>query len=542
MNTPCFFPGADLILTSAVIHTFDEKKPLAEAVAVSGERIAAVGSNDEIKALASPGTEEIDLGGKLVLPGFTDSHFHYYEWATNKNNINLAPARSFRDMASAVKTRAEISEKGEWILGQGFNESDWPENRIPDKNDLDCLAPDNPVCLWRCDLHLAAANSLALKRAGIHKNTLNPADGIIEKDKNGNPTGILRELAPNLIRAVIPEISEDKIIKNMTQGFTFLHSLGITGIHDIRLMGGMDGAASLRAWQKIREGNQCRVRCHVTLPGEMIDQALALGLRTGFGDDILKIGHLKFFADGGMGARTAWMNEKYRDAEFGMPLTPVNDLKSALDRADSAGLSLMIHAIGTRANREIIAMFHNNEKKQKSNTAIAHRIEHVQMIDPEDLEKLGCLNHVAVSCQPNNLSLDISMIEHCVGKRAAHTYRIKSIMDTGIPTLFSSDAPVCDPRPLAGIFSAVNRRRMDKTPDQGWYMNEAVSVDQAVRAYTINPAAATGVGTNLGSIERGKFADLTVLNRNIYDIDPLDIADVQADLTIFNGRIVYQRK
>jgi len=542
MTTPSEPLPIDLILTNGTIRTMDEAVPTARAVAVSGERIAAVGESKAIQALASSSTEIVDLGGQLVLPGFTDSHFHYYEWAVNKNNLDVASTASLQEMEAALASKAKTLEPGQWLLGQGFNESDWPENRIPDRTDLDRAAPDNPVCIWRCDLHLAVANSLALERAGITKGTEDPEDGIIAKDPAGNPTGVLRELAPNMIRAAIPELSPEQVMDNMEAGFAFLHSLGITGIHDIRLMGGLDGAASLRAWQRIRKRNRCHIRCHVTLPGEMVDQAAALGLQTGFGDDRLRIGHVKFFADGGMGARTAWMKEKYLDGEFGIPLTPVTELERALATADAAGLGVMVHAIGTRANQEVIAMFQRNEAGQRSRVAVPHRIEHVQMIEPEDLEKLAKLKHVAVSCQPNNLSLDISMIDHCVGERASQTYRLKSILDTGVPTLFSSDAPVCNPKPVAGIFSAVNRRRMDNTPKEGWYMDEALTVDQAVRGYTISPAVASGVGEDLGSIKQGKFADMTVLDQNIYDIDPGNIAETKAELTVFNGEIVYRKQ
>ena len=531
----------DIIFINAIIRTQDSTQPIAQAVALKDDKIVAVGTSRDLAAMAGKHTQVVDLGARLMLPGFTDSHFHYFDWALNEDSIDLSTASSFTAMETMVKNKALAAGPGTWILGNGFNETDWPENRIPNRNDLDRQALDNPVCIWRCDLHLAVANSMALKLAGIDENTPDPPMGVIARDKNGLPTGVLRELAPNLIRNVIPYPEEEPLLKTMEKGFDFLHSLGITSIHDIRLMGGLDGAASLRAWQKLEEQGRLAVRCHVSLPGEMTNEAAALGLRTGMGNDFLRIGHLKFFADGGMGARTAWMNDPYLDAELGMPLTPVKELAEKIELADKAGLSVMVHAIGTRANREVVAIFKRIQDLDQSDVRVPHRIEHLQMIEPADIEILAGLENVAVSCQPNNLSLDISMIEQSVGDKGRFTYPLKSVMDKKIPLILSSDASVCNPKPLCGIFSAVNRTRMNRTPVNGWHMEQALSVDQAVEGYTITPATVAGQDGCLGSVTVGKYADLIVLEQNIYEIDPLDIADVRVDMTIFNGKVVYNR-
>ena len=222
-----------------------------------------------------------------------------------------------------------------------------------------------------------------------------------------------------------------------------------------------------------------------------------------------------------------------------MPLTPVDKLKSALEKADAVGLSVMIHAIGDRANREVVRLFKGIKQKGNSQVAIPHRIEHVQMIRPDDLETLAGLGNVVASCQPNNLSLDISMIEMSVGDKSRYTYMLKSILDQGVPLILSSDAPVCNPSPLAGIFSAVTRKRMDKTPKNGWHMEQALSVDEAVKGYTIAPAMAAGVGRDLGSISKGKCADMIVLDKDIYTISPEEILETTVYLTVFDGKIVY---
>lgn len=531
----------DIILHNATIRTQDDGCPSARALAITGKKISCIGSDREVLSLASKETRVMDLDNRLVLPGFSDTHFHFYEWALNYDNINFSSAGSFREMETLISEKAAALDPGDWILGQGFNESEWPEKKMPDRYDLDRVAKDHPVCIWRCDLHLAVANSSALKLAGIGPESPDPEDGEIAKDMSGRPTGVLRELAANLIRDVLPRLSRDSLGENMQKAIRAAHGLGLTSIHDIRLMGGLDGADALKAWQRLRQEDKLFLRCHVALPGEMTDQALDLGLFTGFGDDLLKIGWLKFFSDGGMGARTGWMTEKYLDAGYGMSLTPVEEIERAALKADRAGLSVMVHAIGDRANKEIIDMFHRIESKGQSQCRLPHRIEHVQMILPEDLEKLSTLKNMAVSCQPNNLSLDISMIDACAGARGKYAYTLKSILNTGVPLMLSSDAPVADPNPLAGIYSAVTRQRMNRTPKPGWYMAQALSIEEAVKGYTITPAVASGRGDQLGSISQGKFADLIVLDQDIYTIDPDQIPETRVDLTFFDGKIVHER-
>jgi predicted amidohydrolase YtcJ len=537
----------DLILVNGNFHTQDSERPRVSAVAVAQGRFLAIGEDQEIRELASRDTQIVDLEGRLGLPGMTDSHFHYYDWALGRQELALADVADFQELLERVKARAEETPPGHWILGQGWNEFDWPEPRMPTRDDLDAVAPAHPVALWRCDLHLAAVNSQALERAEIDQNTPNPPDGVIARDASGRPNGILRELAPNLVREVIPNPTDEDLAATMADGISVLHSYGLTGLHDIHLMGGLEAAPAFRAWQRLREKGLLNLRTWVSIPGERLDEAIALGLRTGFGDDILRMGHLKYFADGGMGARTAWMIEPYLDAEYGMPLASMDALKEAFVRADQAGLAVMIHAIGERANREVIGVFEDvfetRVSKGKTGTsapAVPHRIEHVQMIRPEDVSRLARLDLTAC-VQPHNMILDINMIDACVGSRGAFTYAYRQMIDAGIPVIFSSDAPVCDPRPLVGIHALVTRQRKDGTPEGGWYPESRLAVDEAIRGYTLLPAVTHGLGDRLGSITPGKYADLVVLDRDIYTVHPMEIPDAQVVMTIFNGKIVYRR-
>lgn len=531
----------DLILFNGNVQTQDPLNPSASAVAVGPDgRILAVGGNEAVQSLAQGGTRTIDLGGRLVLPGFFDAHFHYFEWAMNRRNLALADAASIEDLLGRVASRGKQRPQGGWIIGQGWNEADWPDPHMPDRRDLDRAAPDHPVVLWRCDMHLAAANSRALEAAGIRTGTPDPPDGIIERDGTGKPTGILRELAINLVRDAMPRASDDAIVTALADGIPELHRLGVTGIHDVRLMGDEDGAPALRAWQQMDAKGDLNLRCWVSISGEYAAEAAAIGLKSGFGNDRLRIGHLKFFMDGGMGARTAWMIDPYEDAGCGMPLIAIPDLERAVYQAQSAGLSVMVHAIGDRANRELIDLFERLPGAKREAPSIPHRIEHVQMIRPEDVPRLARLEIVAC-VQPHNMILDINMVNESVGEKGRWTYAFRSLLDAGIPVMFSSDAPVCDPGPLVGIHAAVTRQRTGGTPEGGWYPESRVTVAEAVHGYTLAPAAAHGAADRLGSIATGKRADLIVLDRNIYTIDPMGIAETRVDMTLFDGRIVYQR-
>ncbi|MGD8991234.1 MAG: amidohydrolase [Desulfobacterales bacterium] len=536
----------DLILLKGNICTLDRQKPQAEAIAVKAGRIIAVGENGAIGALAGQQTERIILNGRLVIPGLMDSHFHFYDWAIGRQQLDLAQVKSLDELLDQVARSAAALPPQKWILGQGWNESDWPAHTMPRRDDLDAMAPAHPVALWRCDLHLVAVNSCALELAGIDATTPDPPDGVIEKDSSGQPTGILRELAPNLIKAVIPAPEADAVVTAMQDGITQLHSLGLTGLHDVRLMGGLEGAPALKAWQLLNEKDKLDLRCWVSLAGERLEEAIALGLRTGLGDNRLHIGHLKYFADGGMGARTAWMLEPYLDAEYGMPLGSMAELAKKISAAEKAGLAVVVHAIGDRANREVITVLEQltelrsqTEGQSFIPPALSHRIEHVQMIRSEDIQRLARLK-VAACVQPHNMILDINMIDESVGPLGRYTYAYKEMIDAGIPVLLSSDAPVCDPSPLVGIHAAVTRQRRDGTPAGGWYPEQRISVADALRGYTTVPAAFYGQARNMGSLTPGKWADMIVLDRDIFQVDPKEIADARVEMTVFDGRIVYQ--
>ncbi len=535
--------AADRVIFNAVIATQNPLQSIAQALAIGRGRILAVGSNDDMLHMAGAGVETIDLDGRLVVPGFIDTHIHFYEWAIKRQGVKLDDLTCLEDLLARVRQAAANRPTGQWIMGQGWNETDWTEPRMPTREVLDQASTNHPVLLWRCDLHLAAANSVALKLAGIDADTPDPPEGRIERSQKGEPTGILRELAINLVRKADTTPDAGKVMQAFADASTALHRRGVTGIHDVRLMADQDGSGSFQTFQKLEQDDRLALRSWVTLPGDRLDDIIGLGLRTGFGNERLRVGHVKFFADGGMGARTAWMIDPFLDAGCGMPLMDMQQLAGDICRADAAGLSVMVHAVGDRANREIINLFKDlNMHRANAGSLgppIPHRIEHVQMIRPEDIDRLHDLG-VALCVTPANMVLDINLIDSAVGEKGRWAYAFRRLMDTGAPVMFSSDCPVCDPDPLTGIHAAVTRQRADGTPQDGWYPQNRVRRTEAIGAYTAIPAAVHRAH-DLGVIAPGNKADLAVLSENILTALPSRIPHIKVDMTFFDGQIVHRR-
>jgi len=540
-------PGTfEIILYNGVFHGSRLDQPIqpgVQAIGIGDGKILAMGGNDDILSLAHSSTAKINLNGRLVVPGFIDSHIHFYEWSLKLGDLQLEKLKSIEELFEVVKQRSRDLPTGQWIMGQGWNETDWPEAVMPNRTLLDQVAPDHPVLLWRCDLHLAVANSKALQIAGIDHNTADPPEGRIERDSSGNPTGILRELAINLVRQAVAPPTEAQIENGFQAGTHELYKLGITGIHDIRLMHDEDGARSFQICQQLDRQKELGLRCWMSFPGHQLDELISLGLRSGFGSDRLRIGHVKFFSDGGMGARTAWMLEPFLDAGCGMVMVDMAELRNDIEKADRNGLAVMVHAVGDRANRELINLFSSLEEQraqQQDGTQpyYPHRIEHMQMIRPEDAKQLRDLN-LAVCVTPYNMILDINLIDHALGELGKWTYSFRRLFDTGAPIMFSSDCPVCHPDPLPAIRAAVTRIRLDGSPAGGWYPDQRVSIAEAVAAYTSIPAR-VHKAYDLGSLTPGCQADLAILSHDIF-AEPADlIGQTAVDMTIFAGQIVHR--
>lgn len=532
----------DLLLYNGKIFTQDARLPHTNAIAIRDGKVLAIGEDEEIQNLATSTTRQIDLEEKRVIPGLIDAHFHFYEWALLQRGLVLGDTSSLVEVQQRVQKTAQETEPGNWIVGQGWNQENWPHPNLPTRIDLDRVAPNNPVILWRTDLHLAWVNTAALNAADITPETVDPDMGLIDRDKTGKPTGILREMAINLIRDVMPVVSAEETDTAMREAMKKAHKLGLTGVHDFRIMGGEDGPPALRAWQRLHANGNLNLRAWVMLPGELLDNVITLGLQTGFGDHTLQIGGTKFFSDGSIGSRTALMLEPFEDGSNGIPLTPMEEIARAISKAHQNEVSTAIHAIGDRAVRELLDVYTEvlGKAERQTKPQIPHRIEHVQHSHPDDLARLAPLGLVA-SVQPLHITDDYQMIEAACGSRSKWAYAFRDLLNAGTVLAFGSDCPVASPNPFWGIHAAVTRRRRDGTPAGCWNPSQCLTVSETIWGYTMGCAYASGQQDVLGSLTPGKLADMVVLNQDIFNVDPMDIAQTQVEMTVFNGKVVFQK-
>ncbi len=536
---------SDLILVNGDIRTQDPSLPKVRALAISSGRIRALGNNDEIRESARPGVEVIDVEGKLVLPGLTDSHIHFHDWALNRKLLPLGQAKTLQEFLDMIASTAPKSGRDSWIAGRGFDEAEWPERRFPTLAELDQAAKGRPVMLYRRDMHLCLANTRAMELAGVSADTPEPKEGQIDRDDSGHPKGVFREQAMDLISRILPPPTEDQAVEAMAEAMPVLNALGLTGIQDQRIWKGYDGQPSFRAWQRLAREGRLSLRCWMNLAGEHLDQAVTLGLRTGFGDDYLRVGHLKYFIDGSMGSTTAWVLEPFTSGGNGITVCSLDDLAEILNRADRNGLATAVHAIGDHAVRKLVDIHAGIAVARKDGgfatpaPSAPHRIEHAQMMRPEDIERLGGLE-VFASIQPLHITDDISIHDRNLGALARFIYPFKDMFDAGVKLASGSDCPVSDPNPMWGIHAAVTRQRRDNSPEGGWYPDQCLTVEDTVESYTLGPARVSGRESELGSLSPGKLGDLVVLDRNIYEIDPSEIHKAKPLLTVVGGDVVYR--
>jgi predicted amidohydrolase YtcJ len=530
---------ADLILRNARIYTVDSARPWAEALACAAGHIVAVGGSDAVMDLAGPGTEVIEAHGRLVLPGLTDAHVHFLDYAIRRHQVSLFGVSDFDEVRWRVRQAVERARPGEWVQGWGWDESLW--GMRPTRAHLDDIAPHTPVVLARMDMHTRWVNSVALRLAGITRETPDPPESRIERDATGEPTGILREWnALQLVEQHIPEPDAATLPGWLREAIADAHRLGLTSIHDQRIQ--REGRRSFQLFQTLHRSGELKLRVHMNIAAEHLAEAATLGLQAGFGDARLWFGHVKAFADGTMGSRTALMLEPYEGEpdNHGMAVTSAEELRALAVQAQKAGFSLAVHAIGDHAVRDVLNVLGGLRQPDDSSPAcpLPHRIEHVQMIHPDDLARLSQHGLVA-SMQPVHLLTDWPVADRVWGRRARYAYAFRSLLDQGTRLAFGSDAPVAPLNPLLGIYAAVTRQDQRGEPQAGWYPEERISVAEAIYGYTMGPAYLAGKQHLQGSLTPGKWADIIVLSRNLFEIPPAEIAETTVDLTIFDGQVVY---
>ena len=529
---------ADLLFVNGKVWTVDKSKPTGEAVAVLGGRILAVGTNVEIKKLEGPNTKVIDLKGKRMLPGFIDNHTHFMSGGFQLQSVDLRYAKNEKEFADLIKRRAEEFPK-RWMTGGDWDHDNWPGGNLPTKELIDPSTPATPVFVNRYDGHMALANSYVLKLAGIDKNTPDPAGGTIVRDKKtGEPTGVLKDAAMSLVYRHVPDPSEEEMLGAAKLALAEARKNGVTSIQDV------SSSADVRVYQILRDRGELTSRFHCRLPLSQWQHLAAVGIRVPFGDDWVRVGSMKEFADGSLGSSTALFFEPFTSdpGTHGLAMDVVLDgqLEKWGMAADRAGLQLSIHAIGDSANSLVLDLF---EKIVKTNPPWDRRfrIEHAQHIAPKDFQRFIKLGVIA-SVQPYHAIDDGRWAEKRIGhERCKTTYPFRTFLDDGVKMCFGSDWTVAPLNPILGVYAAVTRRTTDGANPDGWFPEQKISVQEAIEAYTINCAYAVFEEYEKGSIAPGKLADFVVLAEDILSIDPVKIETASVAMTVVGGKIVYSK-
>lgn len=520
------------------VYTVNEFQPIAQAVVVENNKIVFVGSDKEAKKLIDASAEVIDLNGKLMLPGFIDNHVHFITGGFYLLGIDLRPANSTSEFKQILK---EYSNKfpGKWITGGYWDHEKWEVNDLPTKEMIDEVVSDQPVFVDRLDGHMGVANSYALKLAGITKDTESPDGGLIVKDpKTGEPTGVLKDNAMYLISKHIPEPNAEENYEALLAALEEAKKLGITSVQDITY------GDALNAFQRAKDEGKLTCRIFTRWPISDYKDHIEKNIRAGYGDDLIRMGSLKAFADGSLGSSTAWFFDSYDQDTMttGLAMDIITD--GSMDKwcmdADKHGLQLSVHAIGDKANSYMLDLY---EKISKENPEWDRRfrIEHAQHVRFEDIPRFAEIGVIA-SVQPYHCIDDGVWAEKRIGPdRIKYTYPFKSFLDSGVKVCFGTDWYVAPLNPLLGLYAAVTRRTLDDKNPDGWISEQKISIEDAIKCYTINSAYASFEENIKGSIEVGKLADLIVLSDDILTIDPVKIKDAKVEMTIFDGKIIYKK-
>ncbi len=523
-----------LTLINARIFTMDAGSAEASGLIIEDGKIIRTLTGSSGKEPPAQGNF-LDLGGRVILPGLIDSHLHLRKYAESLDKINCE-TQTKTECLERVREKASSTAPEEWILGHGWNHNNWQDG-YGNAEELDQAAPGHPVYLTGKSLHVSWANTKAMSLAGIDNKTQDPPGGVLERDVDGNPTGILFEEAVKLIEEIIPIPSVEQVASSILKAQESLWEMGITGVHDF------DRELCIQALQLLNQDGLLHLRVLKSIPSEFLDQAIQLEYKTGEGNDWLWFGGVKEFMDGALGPKTAAMLAPYQGSEdMGILLNSEAAIIELGRKAADHGLSLSIHAIGDQANRTLLNALEDirSYEKETGLDPLPHRIEHVQLIDPEDLPRLADLNIIA-SMQPIHATSDMEMADTYWGERTAFAYAPKDQFDQGALVIFGSDAPVESPNPWIGIHAAVTRRRIDGTPGpDGWHPEGRVSIDQALASFTVNPALAAGRENIQGKLAPGYWADLIVLDKDPFSCSTADLSRIQPLGTMVSGKWVYR--
>ena len=525
---------ADYLLFNARIHTIHEALPVAEALAIRGDRIAAVGSNRSLLQ-AFPGARRLDAQNLTIVPGFIDAHMHLMGFGESKREIDLEGATSVEEVVSRLKAHADRIPSGEWLIGRGWDQNRWAEAVMPTRAPLDAAFPDRPVWLRRVDRHVGWANTAAMDAAGVGENPRDPAGGRVLRDDRGAPTGLFLDLAMVRVEDAIPPRDEASHRQSLRAAVDALHGLGITGVHDAGA-----GLATIERYRRAADEGQLGLRVHAMIDGrgDAFDHFCEHGLLH-LHRNLLNVRAVKYFLDGALGSRGAALLADYTDdpGNRGLLRHDADAFVEHVRAAAKCGLQVCTHAIGDQAVRLALDAYERGLTDDERRTG-RHRIEHAQIVHEADMPRLGA-QHVVASMQPVHATSDMAWVEARLGvSRLKGAYAWRSLADGGAPIAFGSDAPVASPNPLLGIHAAVTRTDLEGRPEGGWLPEERVTAAEALRYYTWGAAFAGFQEQETGSLVTGKLADFVVLSEDLLRVPPEDIPSIRIVATFQGGRRV----
>jgi hypothetical protein len=531
-------PAADLIIVNAKVWTSDKNHPTAQAVAVLGDRIVAVGSNSQIEVWCADKTRVINAEGKLLLPGFNDSHVHFVSGGLQLDNVQLNDAKTPEEFARRIGEQAKKTSKGQWIQGGDWDETKWTPAQLPTKELIDPASPNTPVFVNRYDGHMALANSAALRLAGVTSKTPDPPGGTVVRDARGNPTGALKDAAMDYVYKVIPPLSRDQRRLAVKRALAHAASLGVTSVQDMN-----PEYDDIAVYSEFLRRGELTTRIYAAPLITQVDDQAKLGIGRAFGGPYLRIGALKAYADGSLGSATAYFFEPFTDqpSNHGLlsdEMQPLSLMRDRMMKADAAGLQLCTHAIGDQAISMILDLY-SEISRSRGDADRRFRIEHAQHMAAKDFDRFAQLNVIA-SVQPYHAIDDGRWAEKRIGHdRASRTYAFRTLLDHGVRLALGTDWNVAPLNPMLTIYAAVTRATLDGKNPNGWFPEQKLTVAEAVEAYTVGSAHAEFQEKEKGSITPGKLADMVLLGDDIFSIDLVRIRDVKVLKTIVGGKTIW---
>lgn len=522
-------------VVNARIWTGDDAQPWAQALVIDGDKLAVVGTNDE--ARKANAEQIVDAGGRLLVPGFTDAHTHFREGGFGLASVQLRDARTRDEFVARIKAFAATVPAGTWITGGNWDHSLWG-GELPTREWIDAVTPDHPVWINRLDGHMSLANSAALKLAGITRATKDIPGGAIVRDRKGEPTGVLKDNAMGPVDAVVPAPSTEMKDRALLAAMKYVNEQGVTTVHN---MGTWDDLAT---FARAAKAKTLTTRIYAVTPlskWEQLRDAVAAktyGGADGRGDEWLRVGGLKGFMDGSLGSHTAAFDEPFADSpkDRGLLVNPPEKMYEWISAADKAGLQVMVHAIGDRAIGMLLDIYERVEKEDGARDR-RFRVEHTQHPRASDIPRFAQLEVIA-SMQPYHAIDDGRWAEQFIGKRIATTYAFRSLLDAKARLAFGSDWFVAPATPLEGIYAAVTRRTLDDKNPDGWVPAQKITVEEALRAYTVGGAYASFDEARKGTLAAGKLADLVVIDRDLFNIPPEEIRNTRVLTTVVGGKVV----